>query len=557
MVLTFLNFLILKIDDPIANRFSFSSGLTTGGYDVGVFIENLKNFTVYCKFGSIDCSKPCKTINSSFISCFVTAYPTGSFEFKFGYNQIHYINSNLTFTFVPCDAGYTSDNYSSNCYPCPIGSFKLTKGLYDCQLCPKNTYSNENGSISCKECPKKKVSKKGSNSISDCVCDIGYYKNPINSNECFTCPEGGICEKENLTIPIAKPGYWYSNEDINSFYLCTPKESCGGGKEKNCTYQYNGLRCGYCSIGFYKSKNKCYQCGDVYSTILKLLILIFGLLIFGIFLLITSTYYPSLLTSLSITISFWQVLSIISKYDIQWPWTIDTTLTAASTSNFNFDFLATACLFRGVPYIAIWILKMLLPPALILVFIFIYLLGEFRSLFAGTIGFRIINYFGIKYKRPPDYPIESTKKEEIKIWIIRQFIWLYNLFIWIPKHKSTRRDFKILFNRILNTLSAYISFLYIFMMTTASEIFVCTSQKNGSFTLNESADILCFQNEWWILFPLSVLWYLFFGIGILLYFGFMVIQRNKLKNDELFQLRFRFVLLRFKNKYFYWKIIET
>jgi len=50
--------------------------------------------------------------------------------------------------------------------------------------------------------------------------------------------------------------------------------------------------------------------------------------------------------------SFWQVLSIISKYDIKWPWTIETTLTAASTSNFNFDFLATACLFRGVSFVS-------------------------------------------------------------------------------------------------------------------------------------------------------------------------------------------------------------
>ena len=71
-----------------------------------------------------------------------------------------------------------------------------------------------------------------------------------------------------------------------------------------------------------------------------------------IFLFITSTYFPSLLTSISISMSFWQVLSIISKYDIDWPWTINTTLTAASTSNFNFDFLATSCLIPGVPYVS-------------------------------------------------------------------------------------------------------------------------------------------------------------------------------------------------------------
>jgi hypothetical protein len=72
----------------------------------------------------------------------------------------------------------------------------------------------------------------------------------------------------------------------------------------------------------------------------------------GFVLMITSTYYPTLLTSVSIATSFWQVLSIISKYDIKWPWTIETTLTAASTSNFNFDFLATECLIPPeVPFV--------------------------------------------------------------------------------------------------------------------------------------------------------------------------------------------------------------
>jgi hypothetical protein len=68
---------------------------------------------------------------------------------------------------------------------------------------------------------------------------------------------------------------------------------------------------------------------------------------------------------------------------------------------------------------------------------------------------------------------------------------------------------------------------------------------------------ISFQGTWWLLFPFSIIWFFVFGFGILIYFGIMVIQRKKNMNDELFQLRFRFVLLRFKNKYFYWKIVET
>jgi hypothetical protein len=463
----------------------------------------------------------------------------------------------LTFTFIPCEAGYTAETYLLPCSPCAEGTFKLTSGLYTCQECPKDTYTNSTGTIHCLTCPPRKVSSPKSTSIEDCVCDVGYYINPFNRKECLTCPVGAICAERNLTIPSALPGYWFSLNDISSFYLCNPRESCGGGNAENCTDAYAGIRCGNCKTNNYRSKNKCLACGDTFSTLVKLGILIFVMFFVIIFLFVTSTYYPSLLTSVSITMSFWQVLSIISKYDIKWPWTIETTLTAASTSNFNFDFLATACLFRGVSFVTLWILKMLIPLGLVFGFVLLYGIAELRSLFATFIGNKIVKAFNIKYKQPPIVTQEMSKGEFLKVRIMREVIWVYNVLVWIPRHTSTRRDFKILFNRLLNTLSAYISFLYIFMMSTASEIFVCTPQKNGSYTLNESSDILCFQGDWWFLFPLAFVWYLVFGLGILLYFGLMVIQRKKNLKDELFQLRFRFVLLRFKNKFFYWKIVET
>ena len=62
--------------------------------------------------------------------------------------------------------------------------------------------------------------------------------------------------------------------------------------------------------------------------------------------------------------------------------------------------------------------------------------------------------------------------------------------IWLIRQPSSRREMKMYFNRLLNTLSAYLSFLFIFMMTNSAEIFVCTKQKNGEFTLNSSSDIL-------------------------------------------------------------------
>jgi len=103
------------------------------------------------------------------------------------------------------------------------------------QNCFENTYTNHTGSTECGKCPNNKVSIRGSSNEDDCVCDIGFYRNPRNSKECFSCPVGGICNSVNLSIPIAKFGYWYSTKDINSFYSCYPKESCGGGGNENCS----------------------------------------------------------------------------------------------------------------------------------------------------------------------------------------------------------------------------------------------------------------------------------------------------------------------------------
>jgi hypothetical protein len=103
------------------------------------------------------------------------------------------------------------------------------------QKCSENYFTNQTGSLQCEKCPENKISKNGSVSIDDCVCDVNYYKNPLNPKECYTCPIGAICSMSNLSIPIAKPGYWYSTDDINSFYLCYPKDACPGGNERNCS----------------------------------------------------------------------------------------------------------------------------------------------------------------------------------------------------------------------------------------------------------------------------------------------------------------------------------
>ena len=543
---------------PRIQNLSITSGSSNGGYPIEIY-GRFDDFPLYCKFGSVPCLELCQRVNISYAICKVSPSLPGTFSFYMGHDRINWGNNPLLdFTYLPCSAGFESANFTAPCTKCQIGKYKPTSGAYNCLPCPLNTFMDELNATQCKFCPSNTRSEFGSDSIENCLCDKGFYTHPDkNFQRCLNCPVGAICDQINASLPLtAQQGYWHSNLMDTNFYLCKPTYSCGGGSPGNCSAGYVGILCGNCDRGYYRSKSIfCIRCGNVFFNYFKLIC--FGiLLIFGTILLsIVSRYYPSLLISTSILLTYWQVLSIISKYDIKWPWVVDITMTTASASSFSFDFLQFDCLFPFLDFTTLWIFKVLIPLFLMLSFVVIYLFGVLRSLFAYKLGNLILKKLNIKYMTPPEYPEDNSKTT--KIWIIQQFVWLYNLIVWIPRQGSTKKELALLFNRMLNALSAYISFIYIFIMATASEIFDCYRQPNGTFTLQSSPNLFCFQGGWFALVPMSLFLYLIFGVGVLIYFIIMIIQRKRNPNDEYFRLRFRFVLLKFKTSRFYWKIFET
>jgi hypothetical protein len=179
----------------------------------------------------------------------------------------------------------------------------------------------------------------------ECVCDIGFYRNPnpIQNNlvdRCKKCPEGGLCASKNMSVPIAKPGYWFSSSDINSFYKCTPSESCAGGGPSNCSKGYDGFLCGVCSPQFYKSKTRCHACtSDTYWKFFLTIAVVGILIVVLFFLMLVASIKADHVASINIVFGFWQIISVFSSLDIHWPWVVDTTLSAASSSNFDVIFI--------------------------------------------------------------------------------------------------------------------------------------------------------------------------------------------------------------------------
>jgi hypothetical protein len=198
---------------------------------------------------------------------------------------------------------------------------------------------------------------------------------------------------------------------------------------------------------------------------------------------------------------------------------------------------------------------------------------------------------------------------------INLLIWCRNFCIWFIKEGATRKQMSNYRNKIINSYTAFISFTYIFIMGQASQIFVCTNQADGKATLNASPDIVCFvwYGDWPKMLPLTIVLYVIFGLGAILFFiALYVYSRylqtrsieiakqirirrvelakqaifklrngttdeeestqdeddeilNKLERKSLlfkdriksFNMRFKFMLARFKRKYFYWEAVVT
>ena len=164
-----------------------------------------------------------------------------------------------------------------------------------------------------------------------------------------------------------------------------------------------------------------------------------------------------------------------------------------------------------------------------------------------------------------DYQMSKlSKKELIMIQVkngssgfVNMFIWIINFFIWIFKETQSPQELRVFFNKIVNAYLSFISVFYIRIMTTSSAIFVCTSQPDGSWTLNKSSDLFCYQGIWWAMLPISGMTFLIFGIGTFLYFGTIIVFYQKLKDNETFNQMNKFTMKKFKNKRFYWEGVDT
>lgn len=257
---------------------------------------------------------------------------------------------------------------------------------------------------------------------------------------------------------------------------------------------------------------------------------------------------------------------MFSKLNIRWPVEFDNSLSAATITNFNFDFVSPECVFKGLKYEAKWGLQLSLPIMLLITFSILYIVGEVRSFIAWRIGHCIkLTYW--QYIEN-DESVKEKKMNKVakflytRFWSLIQMIrnagiWLRNFLVWSFKQGNTREEMECYRNKVINSYCTFLSFCFSFIMVTTSEIFVCTNQPGDIRTMDASPDIVCFKDSAWFgMFPVAIIMYVVFILGTLCFFFYMFLVRHQLnKPKTIYKHRFKFILQRFKYRFFFWEIV--
>ncbi|GMH36510.1 hypothetical protein BSKO_04378 [Bryopsis sp. KO-2023] len=204
-------------------------------------------------------------------------------------------------------------DYFNPCEPCQAGYYSDTANAKSCSLCEIGFYGEREHMTGCDRCPEFTTTTiKGSTSVMDCQCEIGYFLPGNRTGEqCLPCPQGATCAG-GLALPEPNAGYWSNEERL----------------------------CSKCQAGHFKLGETCMSClSKVYFVIM-------------LFLLYLTWYILNMVISVSVAsldmlLSFAQLTNIIASVSLNWPTHIAATFGISNVLDFDLDFLWPSCLFSN------------------------------------------------------------------------------------------------------------------------------------------------------------------------------------------------------------------
>lgn len=192
-------------------------------------------------------------------------------------------NASVVLSDCRCSLGYYASSTGTECAACQIGEYADDLGSTDCKLCSATSPPSSPGFTT--------TPGKGSTSIDDCVCEVGYagsaavactpcpnatFKEVPSNGECTLCPNGTTgpqgsnsihqCECQGSTIPsqdgtqcLCRPGFYLNPDatsDILNYCLACPDlstspvdtQTIDGCKCEPGSYGANASVCQLCAI---------------------------------------------------------------------------------------------------------------------------------------------------------------------------------------------------------------------------------------------------------------------------------------------------------------------
>jgi len=200
-------------------------------------------------------------------------------------------------------------------------------------------------------------------------CKAGYY-GQLNER-CAACPDGAVCETNNIGTPAAQKGFWQLEVPANHekcqhptreytcpyFVACEPKSACTG--ENQCSAAYTGERCSQCAPGYFKLSGQCTECPEC-AVCTALLFLGAGAIAAIVSYILTRKRIN--LAILAIGIDYFQILAILAMSNqVVWPPQIKELFNLLSVFNVNLDLLAPECYTPDMKFEYKWLAIEFLP----------------------------------------------------------------------------------------------------------------------------------------------------------------------------------------------------
>ena len=381
------------------------------------------------------------------------------------------------------DGEYVFGVYSLSCVvnpdSCPacIPNDAPGGGEEPCAVCPPHAVVNV-ATSECVPCPLGYVANAsvalGFELATECIpCPIGTYGEG-NATTCTACPSlsttarpGAVSAEECLSVPGYIPG------PTGAFMVkCANPAACPGGNA--CAPGYVGDLCHLCDADYYKRGLSCSQCPSSPGVLLGVFVGVVVLLVASAVLLArwfnrkyginaSRRRFSEHLAVVSITVSFFQITSVLGKMDVGWPSALNAVFDALTLASFNVDLIAPECLAGGGSTSSVnvrtkWMLIVLSPL--------------FALMVVGVVGL--------------------VSQVASRILPLR-----------IPR---------LSLRSVIPNLVIVLDLLYVPVVAKSVEVFDCSSHPDGTYSLDMDSAIECYTGGWWGMFAVFAVSFSVFGL---------------------------------------------